>query len=60
MTHEWQIRPRWESCRYRPSPARREAIYGRIVPMDDAPPHPLVRLFLVGAAIVSTLLVIWR
>jgi hypothetical protein len=30
-------RPHYESNRYRPSPARREAIHGKIRPMDSEP-----------------------
>lgn len=30
-------RPRFESAPYRPSPARREHIYGRIQPMHQEP-----------------------
>lgn len=61
MTPEWSIRPRWESARYRPSPSRREAIYGRIRPMDVADTHPLAKLALIAFAIVGVAIWIpWR
>jgi hypothetical protein len=50
-THRVAWVPRHESRPYRPSPARREHIYGRIQPMDE-PAFPLWAVWL-GLAILA-------
>jgi hypothetical protein len=46
-------RPRYESRPYKPSPARREAIHGRIRPMNDNRRDPTARFFIIGALVIA-------
>jgi hypothetical protein len=50
--HRVVYRPRYESRPYRPCPARREHIYGRIQPMDAEPVLPAWAIML-GLAIAA-------
>lgn len=45
-------RPRWESRPYQPSPARREAIHGRIQGIADRR-DPTARIFIIGALVIA-------
>ena len=50
--HRVVYRPRYESRPYRPCPARREHIHGRIQPMNAEPAFPLWAIML-GLAIAA-------
>lgn len=50
-------RPRFETRPYRPSPARREAIHGRIVPLHPEPICGLQRASTIGSLILVAMIV---